>query len=150
LDKPSKIETNSPPAVEPHHGIEGRTIALIAGGAVTLIAAGSATYFGLKARSAKNDTEALVAQGHQEFGLHACVQSGGATAELCNRIAKKNNDRLDAARAANISFAITGVAAVGTGVTYLLWPRVKTPTSAFVIIPAISPSASGLGIQGDF
>jgi hypothetical protein len=152
LDKPSKTPApvNSPPPVETNHGMETRTIVLIAGGAVTLVAAGTATYFGFKSRSARSDTEALVAQGHEQFGMNACAQSGTANTDLCNRIAMKNNERLDAARAANISFAVTGIAAVATGLTYLLWPRSKESETTLVMVPSAAPGAGALILQGTF
>jgi hypothetical protein len=149
LDKPSKIETNSPPVVEPHHGIEGKTIVLIAGGAVTLIAAGTATVFGLKERSARNDADSLAAQVETQYGKYGCVTSGAASS-LCASLADKSNDKRHAGRIANASFAVAGVTAAATVIIYALWPRAKTPTSAFVMVPILSPSAGGLGIQGDF
>jgi hypothetical protein len=149
LDKPSKIATNSPPPLETKSRIEGKTIALVAVGAVTLIAVGTATYFGLKERSARNDADSLAAQVEEKYGKYGCVNVGAASS-LCANLADKSNDKRDAGRIANASFAVAGVAAAATVLTYALWPRSKTPTSAFVMVPIVSPSAGGLSFQGDF
>ncbi|MGC4068863.1 MAG: hypothetical protein QM784_30310 [Polyangiaceae bacterium] len=130
--------------------MEAKTIVLIVGGAVTVAAAGMGTYFGLKARAAREDADDLVAQAHKEFGMNACAPSGGASDEFCNRISDKNHDRRDAARIANISFAVSGVAAVATGVTYLLWPRAKSSSSTALLVPIVAPHVGGISFQGGF
>jgi hypothetical protein len=151
LDKPSSAPApaNPPPTVEPKHGIEDRTIVLIAGGAVTLLAAGTGTYLGFKSRAASSDIDSLVTQAKAKYGDYGCANAG-AGSSLCTSLAEKNNDKRDAARLANFSFAVAGVAAVATVVTYALWPKPKTPSSAFVLVPTVSPSTGGLSLQGDF
>lgn len=150
LDKPSAISINPPPPVEDRHGMEPKTIVLVVGGAVTLVAAGTATYFGLKARSAKSEAEDFASKVEDKYGNNGCVTADGAASDLCTGIADSRNDQRDAGRIANISFAITGVAAIATGLTYLLWPRSKAPTSGFIVVPHASPTNCGLNLQGDF
>ena len=125
LDKVSKVETSEPPPVETKGGIESRTIVLIAGGAVTLIAAGSATYFGLKSRSLGNDAEAINANIDRSYGNISCTSPTGSASSVCADLRNKRNDQHDTGRDANISIAAAGVAAVATGLTYMLWPRAK-------------------------
>ena len=146
----SAITINPPPAIERRDGVEARTIVLIAGGAVTLLAGGTATYFGLKARSAGKDAEDFGLQIDERFGKTGCSSANSAASSLCAKVVDKNDQRFDFARIANISFAVAGVAAVATGLTYLLWPRSRTPTSAFVVVPIVGPHAGVLSLQGDF
>ena len=150
LDKPSNMATSSPPAVEPHRGIEGRTIVLIAGGAVTLIAAGSATYFGLKSRSLGKDAESRSANIGSSYGNNSCVSPTGGASNACADLRNKRNDQRDAGRNANISSAAAGVAAVATGLTYMLWPRSKGSRTALVMAPTVAPGTGGLILQGNF
>lgn len=150
LDKPSKITVNPPPPVEPKSGMEGRTIVLIAGSAVTLVAAGTATYFGFKSRSLGKDADSMATRIEGTYGNNACAAPTGGASGLCADFLGKRNDQRDAGRIANVSFVVAGVAAAATGLTYLLWPRAKTATSAFVMAPITAPNAGGLILQGNF
>jgi hypothetical protein len=130
--------------------IQTKTIVLVLGGVVTLAAAGTATYFGLKARSAKNDAGGFTSNLEDKYGNNACVAPEGTAATLCTNLDDKRNEQHNAGRAANISFAVAGAAAVATGLTYLLWPQSKASTSAFVVVPIAAPNAGGFSLQGDF
>ena len=144
------IQITPPPPVEKKSGIETKTIVLIAGGVVTLAAAGTATYFGLRARAAGKDAEDLAAPLQAKYGQSACTATSGADADGCAEIARMSDDRRDAARFANISLAVGGVAIVATTLTYLLWPRTKTQPSGFIMIPSVQAHGGGLNLQGSF
>lgn len=150
LDDPRSTKVTEPPKVEPRSGIETKTIVLVGGSALTLLAVGTGTYFGISSRSARKDAEGLASQIEEKYGDNGCATADGAASSLCSSIVAKGNDKHDAGRIANISFAVAGVAAVATGLTYLLWPRSKTPTSAFVMVPIATPNSGGLSLQGDF
>lgn len=157
LDQPAPVKATEPPKPPPEpparehgRGPEARTIILISGVAITVLAAGTATYFGLKSHSLGTDAGSMGKQVESSYGKNGCATPMGATSSLCSDFRAKRNDQHDTGRAANISFAVAGVAAVATGLTYVLWPRSKTPTSAFVVAPVAAPNAGGLMLQGNF
>jgi len=151
LDKPSNIATSSPPAVEPKRGIEARTIVLIAGGAVTLIAAGTATYFGLKARSARNDADGLLTDAQKQFGTNPCSSLAGQSSQLCATMHDKWGQHNSAGRIYNVALPVAGLAAIATGVLYAVFPDRKLATSKnLTLVPVAGQRTSGFLLQGDF
>jgi hypothetical protein len=137
--------------VEPHHGIEGKTIVLIAGGAVTLIAAGTATYFGLKARSAKNDADGLLTDAQKQFGANPCSSPPGQSSQLCASVRDKWSQHNSAGRIYNVALPVAGLAAVATGVLYAVFPDRKLATSKnLTLVPVADQRTGGFLLQGDF
>jgi flagellar basal body-associated protein FliL len=154
LDNPAgnlPLRVNPPPSVEKNDGLQTKTIVLVVGGAVTLVAAGTATYFGLKARSAKGDADDLSKQAGTTYGASRCSNVAAVGSSLCADIRSKRDTQADAGKIANISLAVTGVAAVTTGVLYLLWPTDGSKTTqGLTISPVVSHQNAGLWLQGNF
>ncbi len=151
LDKPSQIAVNEPPPVETKRGVEPRTIVLIAGGAVTLIAAGTATYFGLKARSAGDDADKLRADAQKQFGTNPCSSPAGQGSGVCADMRDKWDKHNSAGRIYNVALPVAGVAAIATGVLYVVLPSHKHATSQnLTLVPVADQRASGFLLQGSF
>jgi hypothetical protein len=144
--------TTPPPTVERRHGIETKTIVLIAGGVVTLAAAGTATYFGLTARAAGKDASDLTRKAASEFGSHRCSSVDAQDSQLCSRIRDKIDDHDSAARVFNIVLPVAGVTALATGILYALWPG-RSMTAArdnLTLVPIATQQSGGFMLRGSF
>ena len=153
MPKESKPEepVNPPPPVEKHHGLETKTIVLIVGGVVTVIAGGTAGYFGLKARSAGNDAERLLGDAQSQFGPHKCSNPAAAGSNVCAQIQAKLDDHDAGSRVYNIMLPIAGAAAVATGLMYAFWPSRKDQTSQHLtLVPLADQRTGGVLVQGNF
>jgi hypothetical protein len=132
-------------------GLETKKIVLIVGGAVTLAAAGTATFFGIRAMSARSDADSLLDQAKADFGKDPCSSSAGKDSPICNRVKSKLDSRSTAASVFNVMLPVAGVAAVATGLVYVFWPDKKSNSAKnMTLIPIAQPQLSGLVLQGKF
>ena len=145
------IQFNPPPPVEKKTGMETKTIVLIAGSVVTLAAAGTATYFGFKARSARSDTESMVGKAEDQFGSQRCSSPEALGSRLCADIDARSKDRTDAAAIYNVMLPVAGAAALATGLLYILIPSRKATTAhSFSLVPIADQRTGGVILQGGF
>ena len=147
--------TTSPapgPSTEQHGASNARTIALLSGIGVTAVAGVSTIVFALKGSSAANraDDARTAASG---YGPNACGTPLTAPANICASLQKAENDRVAANRGANVSLAITGVAALATATMFIVWPR-KAPTrtamTTITVTPTAGRNAAALLVNGTF
>lgn len=158
LDAPSDVRSGTvrsdspqPRPAEKPKGTDGRTIVLVAGGAVTAIAAGTALVFGLKARAAKNDAETMIDESRATYGADGCSSPGARGAGSCSAIQSKFEERSDAARVYNFMLPAAGIAALATGALYLALPRRSTASAHDVTLtPLAERRGGGLLFQGSF
>lgn len=128
----------------------GRTVALLTGAGVTLVAGVTTLVFGLKGSSAANRADDARAEANG-YGPNACGSPMAAPPGVCASIKDAEDDRVAANRGANISLAVTGVAAVATATMFFVWPR-KTAERAgtITIAPSASRDAGALFVNGTF
>lgn len=128
----------------------GRTVALLTGAGVTLVAGVTTLVFGIKGSSAGNRAEDARAEANR-YGPNACGSPMAAPAGLCASIKDAEDDRVAANRGANISLAVTGVAAVATATMFFVWPRKTSERAgAITIAPSASRDAGALFVNGAF
>lgn len=115
-------------------GRPGRTLRLtgIAIGGVGLAGVAVGGYFGLKMRGIRSDAE-------------ADVEGGAMQGELEARYLEDGND---AARMANIGFAVGGALIVGGAVTYWLGLRKDRAAEATAWAPVVGPGFTGIAFTG--
>lgn len=118
----------------PQRGSSQRLIGLVAAG-VGVVGIGVGSYFGLSAKSKHDDS-----QTH----CRTSTQCDPAGIDL-------NSDAQHAATLSTITFGIGLVALAGGAALYFTSPRDSAPqtTSARIrVVPAVSPTQAGLGMQG--
>jgi hypothetical protein len=126
---------------------------LIAGAAITAVAAGSTVLFGLGARSAKNDADNLLADAERRFGPAPCYRPAPAAQDTCGRVQQRLEDRRDRATLANVSLAVGLAAGAGTLLTYFIWTEPShsnAPSRSLRLYPALGNKAAGLSFQSQF
>jgi hypothetical protein len=153
-DPSGKLPAPTEPPTRSDSGaaISGKTVVLVVGGVVTLIAGGTATYFGLKAKSAQDDASNLSRQAEAEFGARRCSSADAQGADICTSIRKKLDDHDSKARVFNVMLPVAGVAAVATGVLYLLWPNqsIHTAQKHLTLVPVATQQSGGFMLSGSF
>ena len=146
----------SPVMPDEPRGMRPRTVVVLGGSILTVVAAGAGVFFVVKAGSAKKDAMAqrdeLRREG-RERGLPLrgeCPPPPGERANACEGLTEKweRVDRLyDTATGA---FVAAGVLLAGTAATYVLW-RERTSGSSqgaeLTWFPTISPSEQRIGLQ---
>jgi hypothetical protein len=136
------------PADKPHAtSNKGRTITLIAGGALTAIALTTTIVFKVKSSSAESDANDLRAT-IDESGPNACAEPQPIAA--CSELKQRQNDRNAANRVVNIALPITLVAAAGTAIAYLVWPEPHRTTAHAIVTPVFGRNTGGLLLTGRF
>ena len=143
--------TTAPTPGEDRQGSStGRTVALLTGAGVTLAAGVTTLVFGLKGSSAANRADDARAEANR-YGPNACGSPMAAPPGVCASIKDAEDDRVAANRGANISLALTGVAAVATATMFFVWPR-KTAerAGAITIAPSATRDAGALFVNGTF
>jgi hypothetical protein len=131
-------------------GISGATVALIAGSVLTATAAGIGIGFTLKVGAADDDVSDLrhrMANQPGAEGNSYCNPTPGTPVPTeCKDLVDKLDERDSSRRIALGSFIGAGAIAVGTVVTYLLWPSEKAESAGsrrVVVLPfASAPGAS--------
>jgi len=148
LNTPPPVQQTPPEAShsDSDGSVRPRTIALIAGASVTVIAAGVGIVFALKASSHNQDAKDIGGS----LGPEECSNPTGASISRCSQLENSLNSRDSASRVEAVSFGIAGAAAVTTAVVYLAWPRQKPNSSQFQVTPLATSRAGGLIFTGTF
>lgn len=127
-------------------GVPPKTIALIAGGAVTLIGLGVGIGFMLDASSAESDAEDLRKRAIAEVGPGGCA---GSSAAVCRDLQDANDHADSSGTLSTVGFIGAGVAGAATIAIYFLWPEEKRQSTVRVA-PSIGRRDAGLSILGRF
>jgi hypothetical protein len=146
---PSSSAPPPPPPPEESHSSNARTIALISGAGVTAAAGIATIVFALKG-SAASDRADKARNEAANYGPNACGSPLTAPPEVCASLNQANDDRTHANRGANISLAVTGVAAVATATLFFAWPRNTSQTATLRLTPSAGRNSGGLLINGSF
>lgn len=143
--EPSTAHQTEPPSSDDGGSIEPRTIALITGAGVTVVAAGIGVVFALKASSDGNNATNI----GRTLGPVEC--SAASNAATCSDLANSLSSRDKARRAEAVSFGVAAGAAIATTVIYLAWPeRQKTKSGQIQLTPLATSQAGGLILSGSF
>jgi hypothetical protein len=141
---PGRARRAAPPA----RGIEPRTIVLISGAAVSLVALGVGAYFSLDADAARDDASKLGSTLHQS-AVPGC--GAGASSPDCSalRAAVEREERSrDRADAALVTGALLGAASLGA---WLLIPDIARAGRARIkAAPWVAGHASGVAVLGAY
>jgi tetratricopeptide (TPR) repeat protein len=115
-------------------GKPGRTLRLtgLVLGGVGVASVGAGSYFGLKMRGIRSDAEADAGAGATDQELEARYLEDGN----------------DAARSANIAFAVGGALIVGGAVTYWLGVRKDRAAETTAWAPVVGPGFTGIAVSG--
>jgi hypothetical protein len=130
-----------------HSGTETRTILLLSGGGLTVLAAGFGIGLSLQGATLDDDASTQRATIAQDLGPTAC--SSASSTRACGKL----NDTLERRNRANAigqgSFIVAGVLGAATLATYFLWPRSQTTVAPYA---TIGPSGDGatLGLVGQY
>ncbi|MBK9002255.1 MAG: hypothetical protein IPM35_41575 [Myxococcales bacterium] len=132
-------------------GMKPRTLALIAGAGLTVVAAGVGVFYTLKKSSAQDDADGLRSELSSKFGGQAC--SGSSAPAQCADLTDALERRDDAAQVSTGAFIASGVLLAATAVTYFVWPsgHESSPQTGRVNIFA-TPQSRGamMGVAGSF
>ncbi|MBK8996941.1 MAG: hypothetical protein IPM35_14495 [Myxococcales bacterium] len=132
-------------------GMKPRTLALIAGAGLTVVAAGVGVFYTLKKSSAQDDADGLRSELSSKFGGQAC--SGSSAPAQCADLTDALERRDDAGRISTGAFIASGVLLAATAVTYFVWPsgHESSPKAGRLNIFA-TPQARGamMGVVGSF
>ena len=130
-------------------GMSGKTVALIAGGALTAVGIGVGVYGVLKASSADSDASDTRKKIEDQLGNNACAAS--PSDPLCVSLKDSLDSRGNSRTLATVGFIGAGVFAAGTVATYLLWPDEKSSSARAVrLTPQLGKGVSGLSLSGAF
>ena len=138
------------PPVDRDHGTEtasadsARTPVLIGGLALTGLALGTAVVFKLRASAAQDDVDESKARAIESLGRN-CASTTEAPA--CADLSEATDRRNSSHQVGNVALVATGVFAVATTATFLLWPRESKEVTA---TPAASSSFVGVNLAGSF
>lgn len=128
-------------------GPEARTVVLISGTALTVLAAGFGVGLALQGASLDSDADTQRKQIADTLGPSACVNGGSG-----NRSCAKLDDTLDKRNRANSfsqgAFIASGVLGAATLATFFLWPKSSNVTP----YASIGPTGDGtmLGVVGKY
>lgn len=145
--------TGNPGTGKPHDtsrdGVAPRTVALIAGGALTAVAVGLGVGFRLKGSAAHDDAATSLDAATSKFGPAPCSSAQGASSSLCAEVRSKRDEGDSANGISNVSFVAAGVLGVGTAAAFFLWPA-ESSARAVRATPWTTGNASGITLQGSF
>jgi hypothetical protein len=134
-----------PPAAQ--GGGNGKTIALITGGAITAIALTTSVVFAVKRSSAEKDAKAIAAS--IPGGVSAC--NGVEAPAACGELKQRYDDRNSDSRALNIAIPVAIVAGVGTAIIYFAWPQKKMSATWYPpVTPLVGQGTAGVLMSGRF
>ncbi len=130
-------------------GMTARTGVAIVGGALTIVTVGAGVFFAVRASSAQDDVDTLKSRATAQLGGN-CPSGSGAP--VCVDLADSADQRNTANKNATIAFVAGSVLGAATVATYLLWPTSEKQTgrAATRVVPVVSGSRLGLGLQGSF
>ena len=110
-----------PPADTHHHGIEPRTVAIIAGAGLTAVALGVGIGFAVDAGSADSNASDLRAQSVNNVGPNGCATNPSAS--VCVSLRDANDHASRSRTISTVGFIGAGVFGVATLGAVLLWPK---------------------------
>src|SRR5262249_49279194 len=113
---------DNPPLHDSHRGIEPRTIALIAGGAVTAGLLTVAIVERVRGSNAEDDASQHRAEAAATLGHNCPVDS---TLTACHSLTSALSDRNDANQISTWTFVGAGIAAAATATLYFMLPRAR-------------------------
>ena len=135
-------------------GMSGKTVALIAGGALTAVGIGVGVYGVLKKGKAKDDADSLRSDLEQQGGASAC--SGASPPSGCADLQDALDRQDSGSTLTTVGFIGAGVFAAGTAAVFFLWPDEPTNDSAraggwrpYATTPSRGRGAF-LGVTGSF
>jgi hypothetical protein len=140
-------------ALTPHRKevLQGRTIVLATGVAVTGAAAVVTSVFAVRGSNARGRERTLRTQAVRDFGYSPCSTPAGVSSTTCSDLARAVEDRSKANGVANLALGVTAGAGIATLAVLLLWPRDQGEE---VEPPKLSPGATGcpagLTLTGSF
>jgi hypothetical protein len=165
---PIPVATKAPPVValatiqpQESKSIEPKTLVAIGGGLLTLVGLTVSTVFWFKNDAAADDNAAARALADKQSGNSALIADHAVCAvanppPACKRMRETANEVSRTADISDYSLIATGVVALATVGTYLLWPKSKDTPSAvdrktsLVVTPWWSPSSQGATVRVEF
>lgn len=148
---PKPVEANDSGAHRP-------VSVLIGGGALTLVAVGIGIGYSLDASSAQSDADRYAAETAQGVPANVvaqnaqCAPTGGTVPPACSALRDSLEQSNRSQNIATGAFVASGVLAVGTVVTYLLWPtgESKGDHARARVVPWTTGAAHGATARFDF
>ncbi len=129
--------------------MSGKTVALIAGGALTAVGLGVGIGFTVAKSGAQDDADKLREDSIAQVGKNGCATQPDT--QVCTDL-RNANDKVDKdGTLATVGFISAGVFAAGTVATYFLWPEEsKAEGKAVRLVPQLGPGHAGLLLNGRF
>jgi hypothetical protein len=129
-------------------GPEARTIVLISGAGLTVLAAGLGVGLAVQGASLNDDAETQRKQIAEQLGPGACANGGSG-----NRSCAKLDDTLERRNQANTysqgAFIAAGVLGAATVATFFLWPKSSASVTPYATVGPTGDSAM-LGVVGRY
>lgn len=133
-------------------GMKPKTLALIVGGGLTVIAAGVGVFYTLQKSSADEDADGDRSTLSSKYGGQACA--GSSPPAECSSLRDALERRDDASKIATGAFIASGALLAATAVTFLAWPsdsdNERANTSAFNLYAVPRSHGATLGVLGTF
>ena len=132
-------------------GVQPKTMVLIAGAGLTLVAAGLGIYYTLEKSSAQDDADGLRSDLSKKYGSKACV--GSSTPAQCSELVDALERRDDAKQISTVAFIASGALLAATAVTYFAWPSEKRASASSGRLNVFAtPQSHGatFGVLGSF
>lgn len=140
-------------------GVETRTVVVVSGAALTIVALGLGVYSELRAKAADNRRLELIDQARADLppsvptGTFCAPQPGVAgVPSQCPEISSKADEAFTFHNVRNGSFIASGALGVATVATYLLWPKAQrnAEQAGLVIAPLDVARSRGLQVRLSF
>ncbi len=137
---------------EPGPALEARSVALIAGGVLTLASGVALGIYAVKRSRAASDVDTYQARAQEDGpGTNPCA--GDSPSSDCRALADAASDWESTGRARNILLGTTVVLGVATAATFLLWPESKSGSEASAlpsVAPVLDAEQQGVMLTGSF
>lgn len=151
---PAASSSAPPPSAPPpsadtgeQHGVEPRTVAIIAGAGLTVVALGVGIGFLVDAGSADNNASDLRKQAVQQVGTNGCAANPDAA--VCVSLRNANDHASRSRTISTVGFVGAGVLGIATLGAVLFWPKHHDEAQAHkshgVELSPVVLGASGLG-----
>ena len=139
-----------PGASKKRSGIEPKTIALVAGGALTVVSLGLWVGFGLAAEGSASDAEALRSKAIDEVGEGGCRNA--PSVGVCQELGSTNDSGQSQKSMATVGAVGTGIFAAATLGVWLFWPESEDKETAGrpSFSPRIGKDQVGWAVSGSF
>ncbi len=132
-------------------GMKPKTLVLIAGAGLTLVAAGLGVYYTLEKSSAQDDADSLRSDLSKKYGSTACA--GSSAPAQCSELVDALEKRDDAKQISTVAFIASGALLAATAVTYFAWPSEKRASGSSGRLNVFAtPQSHGatFGVLGSF